>query len=77
VDQNVDALRRILETRPTDESDRKAVLAELTAIDRTLRRQTHKLDLAFRENQSLKSLLARVSKDFETRSSHSRSRAIS
>jgi signal transduction histidine kinase/DNA-binding response OmpR family regulator len=65
VDQNVDALRRILETRPTDESDRKAVLAELTAVDRTLRRQTHKLDLAFRENQSLKSLLARVSKDFE------------
>jgi signal transduction histidine kinase/DNA-binding response OmpR family regulator len=64
---NVDTLRRILETCVGDESERTEGSAALAALEKALQRSSSKLDLSFRQTQSLNRMLSRVSKDFEDR----------
>src|SRR5690349_17619844 len=60
---HADALREILDALP--ENGRAAALEHLRALEQQARRQEFKVAHAAREVQSLKSLLAQVSRDFE------------
>ena len=62
---HVAALQALIESADMDDAVRAAALTQLRTLGRLVRRQDFTLSLIFRENQSLTSLLARVSADFE------------
>jgi signal transduction histidine kinase/DNA-binding response OmpR family regulator len=62
---HIEILQSLIESADMDEAAQAEALRQLRTIDRVARRQDFKLNLIFRENQSLTSLLARVSADFE------------
>ena len=65
MDSHVEELTEIVRSGIADDADRARALEHLKALDRLLRRHEFKLVHAFRENQSINSLLKQVSLDFE------------